>query len=262
MESIQHSSDFKPENFELPTNPISAGTLSYDTPETVCGHDDRVKVTNTTVSPYYWVCRLSIKFPQGNYVGSGWLCSTASTKYDVVVTSGHCVYETSTGKFAESITVIPGANGSAAPYGTYTVNSANLRASDKWKQAGSDKSDYDYGVILIPKTGKLGACGMWNDANPVGKTVLNSGYPGDKQPYGYNWEDKGPITSVTAHKLLYMNDTAGGESGSPVLALKSGTDWGNYKNVWSLGIHGYGGCPNKAVRLTQSVINDILKWSK
>ncbi len=242
--------------------PLSAGVLSYETRETVCRQDDRVKVRNTTVSPYFWVCQLSMTFEEGNYVGSGWLCSTGSSKYDVVVTSGHCVYATSTNKFAKSITVTPGRNGGNAPYGSYTVNSDQLRASANWMSNGS--SDYDYGVILVPKTGKVGSCGMWiaSDAELQNRTVMNTGYPGDKHPYGYNWEDVGPITSVTAHKLLYMNDTFGGESGSPVFALRSGSDWGNYQNVWSVGIHGYGGCPNKAVRITQSVYDDIMSWSK
>jgi glutamyl endopeptidase len=243
---------------------LNAGVLSYPTPETVCGHDDREKITDTTASPYYWVCQLSIEFDDGTYVGSGWLCSTASAKYDVVATAGHCVYSTSSRKFAKSIDVIPGRNGTSAPYGRYTVGTGGLRASEQWKQGGANKSDYDYGVILIPKTNKLGACGMWiaSSSELENRTIMNAGYPGDKEPYGYDWEDTGPIQTVTTHKLHYMNDTAGGQSGSPVYALDKGNDWSNYKDVYSVGIHGYGGCPNKAVRITEAVYNDIIAWSR
>jgi V8-like Glu-specific endopeptidase len=245
---------------EIPRN---AGMLSYPGPESICGNDDRKKVSSTTVSPYFWVCQLSMTFDDGKYVGSGWLCSTGSSRYDVVATNGHCVFAQSTKSFAKSITVIPGRNGSSAPYGSYTVGTDNLRASAKWIQGGAGIENYDYGVILIPKTGRLGSCGMWtaSDAELQGRTVMNAGYPGDKQPYGYDWQDTGPITTVTPTMLLYMNDTYGGESGSPVLALRSGSNWGNYQDVWSVGIHGYGGCPNKAVRMTQSVVNDILSWA-
>lgn len=245
---------------EDPENPVNAGVLSYPTPETVCGQDNRTKVDPTTNYPWYWVCQLSIEFDQGNFVGSGWLCSTGSSKYDVVATSGHCVFEQSTKKFAKSITVRPARNGSSTPYGSYQVATSGLRASSQWQSSGS--SSYDYGAILIPKTNKLGSCGMWvaSDSELNNLMVTNAGYPGDKSPYGYMWQDSGPLTSVQPLMLYYMNDTYGGESGSPVLAQRPG--YSGYMAWWSVGIHGYGGCPNKAVRITSSVANDYLNWGK
>jgi V8-like Glu-specific endopeptidase len=243
-----------------PQHPVNAGVLSYPQPETVCGDDKRQKVTNTTTYPWYWVCQLDIKFAQGSYVGSGWLISTGSSKYDVVATSGHCVFETGTKTFAQSITVTPARNGSSAPYGKFTVSTSGLRASSQWQSSGS--SDYDYGAILIPKTGKLGSCGMWiaSDSELQNLNVTNAGYPGDKSPYGYMWQDSGPLTTVQPLKLYYMNDTYGGESGSPVLAQRPG--YSGYMAWWSVGIHGYGGCPNSAVRGTWSVYDDYTNWGK
>lgn len=243
---------------EVPENPLNAGVLSYPSPETVCGNDDRKKVDPTTTYPWYWVCQLTIQFDEGTYVGSGWLCSTGSGKYDVVATSGHCVFAQSSKSFAKSITVIPARNGSSAPYGSYTVGTSGLRASSGWQSTGS--AYYDYGAILIPKTGSLGSCGMWvaSDSELQSLQVTNAGYPGDKSPYGYMWQDAGPLTTVQSNMLYYMNDTYGGESGSPVLAQRPG--YTGYMAWWSVGVHGYGGCPNSAVRLTSAVYNDYIGW--
>jgi glutamyl endopeptidase len=242
--------------------PPSAGILSYGTPETVCGNDDRIKVSDTLAVPYQWVVRLEIIFNGNRYRGSGFVLSAGQAQDRLVVaTSGHCVFARETLAFASSIKVMPQANGSVMPLTPVTVTTANLRASAGWKNSGSP--DTDYGVILVPWSGTWGV-GMWvaSDQDLQNRTVLNSGYPGDKSPYGFNWEDTGNLTGVSTSMLSYMLDTFGGESGSPVFALKSGTDWSSGPNVWAVGVHGYGGCPNKAVRMTQSVTNDYLHWAK
>ncbi len=240
-----------PVNFEDGT--LSAGVLSYATPESICGHDDRIQITSTTAAPYYWICQLNINFGGTMYVGSGWLCNTGSTKYSVVATCGHCVY--ADGAFATSIQVTPARNGSSAPYGSDTVSSSGLRASDKWKADGS--SDYDYGCILMPKSysSLLGAMGMnvMSDADLTNRVVTNCGYPADK-PSGTMWMSGGRITQVQTNKIEYLNDTAGGQSGSPVFT------WTNDHKLVSVGIHGYGGCPNKAVRIISSVYDDLVSW--
>lgn len=255
--STEHGEATPEEAPESGVRPLNAGILSYASPESVCGHDDRKKVTDTQQSPYWWVCKLSLQFAQGSFVGSGWLLTrnVEGLKYTVVVTCGHCVYETSTSSFAKSVTVVPGANGSQAPYGAYTVMSDALRASDGWK-AGQGKI-HDYGAILLPYMPHLGGSGIWqaSDSELDGLEVLNAGYPGDLQPYGFCWEDSGPISDVEPQFVQYMNDTYGGESGSPVLAQRGKGAW------WTVGIHGYGGCPNGAVRLNSAVTADILKWA-
>jgi glutamyl endopeptidase len=173
---------------------------------------------------------------------------------------GHCVFEQSTKKYATSVTVTPARDGSSAPYGSYTVGTGGLRASAQWVSSGL--ADYDYGAILIPKTGRLGACGLWVASNQELQNlqVTNAGYPADKSPYGYMWQDAGPLTNVQPLRLYYMNDTFGGESGSPVLAQRPG--YSGFMAWWSVGIHGYGGCPNSAVRGTSSVLNDYLSWGQ
>eukprot|EP00111_Clytia_hemisphaerica_P020580 TCONS_00060605-protein len=267
MESTPHVPSKNADIIELSDSCVPAAILSYG--ETIVfkpfGNDGRKEVKDTTQVPYQWVCRLSMTFSAKKYVGTGWLCYTNSSKYDVVVTSGHCVYETSTGKFAESVTVVPGADGKYAPWGAFTVGPSSLRASAGWKAAGPNKSNFDYGAILIPKTNYLGACAMYVDESPVNQQALISGYPGSNPsnaPYGYNWEEQGPIVSANSNILFYTIDTSGGQSGSPVFA---GSNFNNinYINIYSIGIHkGSTDSSNIAVRMTSAVVNDVIEWSK
>ncbi len=234
---------------------LNAGVLSFDAPESVCALDDRTQITPTTTRPYYWICQLNINFGGTMYIGSGWLCTTGSTKYNVVATCGHQVYRN--GAFADSVQVTPARNSSIAPYGSFTVPSSGLRASDKWQAGGSDKANYNYGAILIPKpyANVLGSMGMsvMSDADLMARIVTNCGYPGDK-PIGTLWWTGGPISQVQTNVIRYMNDTAGGQSGSPVYT------WSNSYKLVSVGIHGFGGCPNGAVRITNDVYNDLVAW--
>ena len=66
------------------------------------------------------------------------------------------------------------------------------------------------------------------------------------------WIMGGELTEVTTNRLFYMNDTMGGQSGSPVYM------WYNrYRTV--LGIHSYGCCPNSATRFTSQMKNCFIE---
>lgn len=229
------------------------GVLSYALPESVCGNDTRIRVSPASNFPYYWVCSLRMTIAGSNFIGSGWLCNTGSTKFDVVATAGHCVF--GDGAFATSMEVIPGRDVDEAPWGTFNVATANLRASANWQAGGGDQSDFDYGAILIPKTGILGAMGVavMSDEALKDRVTTVSGYPGDK-PAGTLWSNGGPITEATAHKIRYMTDTAGGQSGCPSYT------WSDDNIIRGIGIHAYGGCPNASVRITSDVWDDLVAW--
>ena len=229
------------------------GVLSYALPESVCGEDTRSRVSPATNFPYYWTCSLRMEIDGGMFIGSGWLCNTGSTSYDVVATAGHCVF--GNGKFATSMQVIPGRDENSAPWGTFDVATENLRASANWQSGGGDQSDFDYGAILIPKTGILGAMGVavMSDQDLEDRVVTITGYPGDK-PSGTLWTNGGPVTATTNHKIRYMSDTAGGQSGCPAYT------WSDENIIRAVGIHAYGGCPNASVRITAEVFNDLVAW--
>lgn len=223
----------------------SSCSLEFETPESVCGRDDRVHVTKVTRIPWRWVCQLIM---DGRSRCTGWFIGPRT-----IMTAGHCVYSHRTGKWASKIEVIPGMNGASRPYGSQV-------ATWFWSVNGwvhQSKPSYDYGAIILPddRLGRmLGWYGFANLSENSLKHLLvnNSGYPGDK-PFGTQWFNAGRITQVQARRLFYMIDTAGGQSGSPIWRYSHG-------HRHAVGIHGYGGCPNAAARITRPVFRNMLFW--
>jgi V8-like Glu-specific endopeptidase len=219
-------------------------------PKDVCGQDDRAEVLNTNVAPWRWICQLLMKFPNGNFIGTGWLIGPRT-----VMTAGHCLYDSRRGGgWAQSIEVIPGMlRGQAKPYGSQL--STDLRTIDKWVNGESE--EYDYGAIILPNNqfgNTLGYFGFTNLSNEQLQDLLvnNSGYPGDK-PFGTQWYNGGRITEIKQNKLHYMLDSKGGQSGSPI--------WRNQNNQrLAIGVHAYGGCPNSATRINREKFNQMLSW--
>src|SRR5688572_18710199 len=72
-------------------------------PKDVCGQDDRAEIPNTNDAPWRWICQLLMKFPKGNYIGTGWLIGPRT-----VMTAGHCLYVSKAGGWTQNIEVIPG----------------------------------------------------------------------------------------------------------------------------------------------------------
>ena len=213
-------------------------------PETVCGKDERVEVDPKTSPPYKWICSLTIQSTSGTvYVGSGFKINLPHVDRTAVVTSGHCTYVN--GSYATEITVqFPG-------QAAVDVPRNDLYAAPEY--INSRSPDHDYGLILLPGRSDDGF--GWSTIVPNdelnNRLVTNCGYPGDK-PRGTMWITGGKIDNYTANRIFYMNDTMGGQSGSPVY-----TWYGGYWTV--LGVHSYGGCPNSAPRFTWEMISRFLE---
>jgi len=227
-----------------------AGAEEFGEPETVCGRDDRVRISPATRIPWRWICQLIItRADGGTSICTGWFIGPRT-----VMTSGHCVYSHASGGWARRIEIIPGMNGSSRPFGSQVGRS--FRSVRGWT-VNRDRN-YDYGAIILPNN-RLGSRVGWfgfetrSDSNLQNLLVNNSGYPGDK-PFGTQWFNAGRITRVTARMISYMIDTAGGQSGSPVWRYSPG------RGRYAVGIHGYGGCPNSAVRITRPVFDNMLRW--
>ena len=213
-------------------------------PESICGRDERVRVDPMTSQPYNWICFLSMTAHDGGkYLASGFKIHLPDVNSMAVVTSGHCTYIK--GAYAKQISVtFPGE-------GTVTVGTKDLYASPEYIANGNP--DYDYGLIILPGDSNegFGWTSIISNDQLNNRLVTNCGYPGDK-PRGTLWITGGPIDKYTDYRIFYMNDTYGGQSGSPVYT------W--YEGYWTvLGIHSYGGCPNSAPRFTSEMILRFLQ---
>lgn len=221
-------------------------------PETVCFPDERQQQLDTVSAPWSGNCLLVITLSGGSQaLGTGWLMGPR-----LVVTAGHCVHAGAGGSFFQSVEVIPGANGPLQPFGAKVVASAELRASSAWTATGSQA--LDYGAILLDAAFTSGA-GSSPDLHPVSvksdlelssADVYLSGYPGDKL-FGTQWSDDDPVFMVQSERLHYNLDTFGGQSGSAVIDIADQT---------AVGIHNYGGCPNRCTRITGAVKADLDAW--
>lgn len=226
-----------------------AATTVYMQPESVCGSDDRVRITPATNIPWRWICKLFITFPDNaRFVGTGWFIGPRT-----VMTAGHCVYSKANGGWAKSVEVVPGMDAASRPYGSQVGTS--FRSVLGWTV--DSKPEFDYGAIILPncdlgnRVGWFGFAAL-SDDSLKNLLVNTSGYPGDK-PAGTQWFNAGQVSDVKERKIYYMVDTMGGQSGSPVWRYLNG-------QRHAVGIHAYGGCPNSATRITNEVFNNMMAW--
>ncbi|MEP3211151.1 MAG: trypsin-like serine protease [Maribacter sp.] len=210
-------------------------------PESVCQADDRTNIKNTSDFPWKMICKLYGTMSDGNrYVASGFFIGPRC-----IITNGHVVFPN--GNWATEIEVIPGMDGNIAPFGSDL--STNFRCVTGWTQ--DEQMEFDYGAIILNDNtlyDKVGAYFGYEQFN--GLPILNNaGYPADKTE-GTMWYDAGKVVESTERMFKYMFDTSGGNSGSPT--------WGNNKRV--AGVHGYGGCPNEAVKVIADVMKNWNYW--
>jgi glutamyl endopeptidase len=219
--------------------------------EVVLGVDNRIRVQNTTLFPWRAICALRIRARNGqNFIGTGWLVSPRT-----VITAGHCVFLHDAGGWAQSITVIPGMNGAARPFGSHTGTA--LRSVTGWTQGRN--REFDYGAIILPpgnrpgaQTGAFGFAAR-DDAFLRAAALNLSGYPGDKGG-STQWFHAQRAKSVASRVITYEIDTAGGQSGSPVWVLQNG-------QRTAVGIHTNGSTAgNSATRIVAPVFNNIQNW--
>ena len=192
---------------------VGAETEEEIEPETIIGEDGRTKVTDTTEFPYSAVLYIEIKWSDGTlYTGTAFMISD-----NVAVTAAHCIYDSSHGGWAKSITVWPGKDGFGLwnnPYGSVDVSymSANSLFVD-----GNEM--YDYGVLILKsdvgdETGWFGLTYSDSTEDISGTNITISGYPGDDRYYQYTMS--GTVSRCQGIRIFTTIDIVGGNSGSPV----------------------------------------------
>ena len=237
--------------------PVGEATYGPPDPstESVQGPDNRIQITATSSYPWRVHCSLLITANDGSkWIGTGWFNGPKS-----IITAGHCVFIHNPGTqrhgWVRSVEVMPGRNGASLPYGKFVVPRAQLRSVHGW--TSSPNHEYDYGAMVLtePKGNQTGWLGFanWSDATLDGTTLNMSGYPGDK-PTGTQWYHWSGVASLSARKVYYTLDTAGGQSGGGVYVIKDG---GRY----AVAIHAYGGSgSNSGTRINKPVFDNLKLW--
>lgn len=229
---------------------LESSDLSFSTPQSSIGRDDRAQITETSAIPWRCICQLVVEGLYDQQVlGTGWMAGPST-----VITAGHNLLSKETHRKAKRIYVIPGRNGDDAPYGYYETD--DFEVHQQWENAYSEA--HDLGVIWLDKPigNKLGWFGTATyPNNQFNNLIVNtSGYPSDKR-LGTQWYNAGRIDEVNEDTLSYGLDTQAGQSGSPIFHY----DTNDQRLV--VAVHAYGfGSKNVGIRINDEVFDLLGHW--
>jgi V8-like Glu-specific endopeptidase len=179
-------------------------------------------IQNTSNYHLSTYAKLFITFPDGyQAVGSGTMIGRC-----VVITAGHCVYDKTHGGWLKSVTVIPGYNENARPFGE--CYGTNVYSWEGWTV--SSNFEWDMGMIKLNRsvgdqTGTLGYGYNPDDSYFRNNTFHNMGYPaeypftGQKLYYCY-----GNYDQAATNILYYNRPNYGGNSGGATYKKETSGD--------------------------------------
>ncbi len=178
----------------------------------VIGSDDRVRVEDTTITPYKAVGRLYM---------SGGIGSCAAFAHNAVLTAAHCVYSVSKNEFHTFKKIEFGLNGDTT-YKTVTVEPKEIIVCQDYLD-GSHSAVYDWAIILFDKNISNWAFGC-STGLTTSTELTTSGYPGkgsvkegDETNSGKEqYTCSGTAIEVGTEYFHTDLDIANGQSGSPV----------------------------------------------
>ena len=241
-------------------------------PENVIGADNRVIVTNTSMTPWRCICHLEVEYEWGPAgFATGFLISGHA-----VITAAHVLVDRATNGWANPrrarrVRVVPGRSGTLAPYGYFV--SEQFEIPDDWAAPGAKEATaprYDFAAICIPKDLKvrhedlgkrLGYFGLkaLSDKALSNSLLLvnNAGYPHETdKPYGTLWYNAGRVGKSGETYIEYMVDTEGGQSGSPIYFFDE-----TKNERYVVAIHTTGDFINRGLRITPQIFGTIRKWA-
>jgi len=233
---------------ELINRRIDSARRGDVNPQVVIGTDDRVRISPTTSFPWRAMTKLRMTFPSGRQ----FVCSGAMVSAKYTLTAGHCVFSHTEGGWATSIEVIPGLDGTYKPYGS--AYATRLRSYIGWTQ--NQDSNYDFALITLDRLigNSTGWFGFASYATVDGLTGNLGGYPADRDGGQRLYYHYGTINSSTANRVYYTTDTAGGQSGSGVYRINSGSRY-------IFAVHTNGGTSsNSGTRITSARFDNLVTW--
>jgi len=245
-------------------------------PENVIGADNRARVTDTAMTPWRCICHLEVQYDSGPVgMGTGFLIGPYT-----VITAAHVLVDRQ--KFgwnkprrAQQIRILPGRNGTLAPYGYVVTDKYEVPAG--WNDNDANETAataFDYGAVFIPKKSenevedealgeRLGYFGLRAFAKVELHDVEllfinNAGYPIEPgKPFGTLWYNAGRISKWADRHVEYMVDTEGGHSGSPIYYFDE-----KKQQRYVVAIHTTGDFVNRGLRITPSIFEKIRVWAQ
>lgn len=226
--------------------------------ETVVGEDDRVKLTTPSLWPFSPICRLILDYDIGTGSGTGTLISQ-----NLIITAGHNLYQQKYGGWAKSVRAIPACESASKPFGV--TSASMLYVLEPWttKEGHYPGSPYDLGLIVLSEAigktaGYFGVRTFAADSLLVGKSIIVSGYPGDKENGQVHYGHRGSTTNISKDRFEYTTDTGRGQSGSPVYSLEAPVAANMRRMPLLFGVHTTGFSQrNSAMRVTPEILSSL-----
>jgi V8-like Glu-specific endopeptidase len=227
-------------------------------PQVVIGTDEREQISDTTAYPYRAIAQLEM-YDANFEDGTIGICTATFIGPNVLLTAAHCLYsDADFGGWIDDVAVIPGRDGGYEPYGFEWI--AEAWVPSEYISDDYVGTPYDYAIITLSSSalgdtvGSLQIGVLTTASLEAGDfDVVTSGYPGDMD-FGTQWMSSEPsFTLVTNTHLEHEIDSMQGQSGSAV--------WrgGDLSIVGVESYEVFGGYEiNAAVRITQSVLDDLL----
>jgi N-acetyl-anhydromuramyl-L-alanine amidase AmpD/V8-like Glu-specific endopeptidase len=178
-------------------------------------------VPNTTFFPHSAICRLRIFQPDGEYIGTGFYIDS-----DRILTCAHNVAH------ATDVTIIPGKNDTAEPFGAFPARTADWVIHPKYNDATADSlptgHDFDLAVIKVtipPPNGQAFAI-LEELLQCQESPIIVCGYAADtvNRDKQHLDGDEIRLLSDSGESFLYNLQTEPGNSGSPVYYVTARDD--------------------------------------